>query len=220
MASRAVDSQHTLVAVPVMIRVSIPRASKMSCRSEEPGTNAPKRVLSTMESFACTLELRPQLEAVAAAAGGFVHRLAAVGRRKIGEPSRPLGDRSFVNQVPDENVEAARCADRGADPVDVRHDLPRLGNLDGGARLHESVLEVDDDVRGPRRIEMIKHVGAAPQCLHAIHHRRRNFDFMHAHLLYARASARWSRYRDGKQSSYVSSGRLKIRSFRETSFRC
>src|SRR5882672_5660005 len=103
-----------------MIRVSIPRASKMSCRSEEPGTNAPKRVLSTMESFACTLELRPQLEAVAAAAGGFVHRLAAVGRRKIGEPSRPLGDCSFVNQVPDENVEAARCADRGADPVGLR----------------------------------------------------------------------------------------------------
>jgi hypothetical protein len=73
---------------------------------------------------------------------------------------------------------------------DVRHDLPRLGNLDSGAELHESVLEVDDDVRGPRRIEMIKHVGAAPHCLNAIHHRRRNFDFMYAHLLYARASAR------------------------------
>src|SRR5258708_33449556 len=73
---------------------------------------------------------------------------------------------------------------------DVRHDLPRLGNLDRGAWLHESVLEVDDDVRGPRGIEMIKHVSAAPQCPHATHRRRRNFDFMHAHLLYARASAR------------------------------
>src|SRR5262249_38359265 len=86
--------------------------------------------------------------------------------------------------------EAARRADSGANPVDVRHDLPRLGNLDGGAWLHESVLEVDDDVRGPCRIETIKHVSTAPLCLHAIQHSRRNFDFMHAHLLYARASAR------------------------------
>ena len=37
---------------------------------------------------------------------------------------------------------------------------------------------------------MIKHVSAAPRCPHAIDHSRRNFDFMHAHLLYARASAR------------------------------
>src|SRR5262249_54626098 len=107
------------------------------------------------------LKLRPQLEAMAAAAKGFIQRLAALGRRKVGKPSRPLGDCCVVYQVPDENVEAARRADRRADPVDVCHDLPRLANLDSGAWLHESVLEVDDDVRGPHRIEMIKHVSAA-----------------------------------------------------------
>src|SRR5262249_9524731 len=136
------------------------------------------------------VKLRPQLEAMAAAAKGFIQRLAALGRRKVGEPSRPLGDCCVVYQVSDENIVATRRADRGADPVDVWHDLPRLGNLNSGAWLHESVLEVDDDVRGPRRIEMIKHVSAAPRCPHAIDHSRRNFDFMHAHLLYARSSAR------------------------------
>src|SRR3984957_19778184 len=54
MASRAVDSQQTLVAVPVMMSVSIPRACRISCNLEEPGTKAPKRVLSTIISVACT----------------------------------------------------------------------------------------------------------------------------------------------------------------------
>src|SRR5215470_18845181 len=70
---------------------------------------------------------------MAAAAKGFIQRLAALGRRKAGEPSRPLGDCCVVYQVSDENIEATRRADRGADPVDVWHDLPRLGNLESSS---------------------------------------------------------------------------------------
>jgi hypothetical protein len=61
-------------------------------------------------------------------------------------------------------------------------------------------------VRGPRRIEMIKHVGASPQCLHAIHHRRRIsilcmlISSMREHPLAG------FRYRSGRQSSDASCG--------------
>src|SRR5215470_20123627 len=65
------------------------------------------------EILSLHLKLRPQLEAMAAAAKGFIDRFSALGRRKVGEPSRPLCDCCVVNQVPDENVEATRRADSG-----------------------------------------------------------------------------------------------------------
>ena len=40
MASRAVDSQHTLVTVPVIRSVSSPRARSTSARSDEPWMKA------------------------------------------------------------------------------------------------------------------------------------------------------------------------------------
>src|SRR5262249_41042665 len=78
---------------------------------------------------------------------------------------------------------------------------------------------VDDDVRGPRWIETIKHGDAAPQRLHAIHHRRRNFDFMHAHLLYARASPRWVQLSRRKAIFRRFFRAAQNWSLRETSFR-
>src|SRR6266403_1451960 len=54
MASRAVDSTQTLVAVPVTIKVSIPRAASMASRLCDVRRNALKRYLGRTKSASST----------------------------------------------------------------------------------------------------------------------------------------------------------------------
>ena len=49
-ASRAEDSQHTLVTVPVISTVSKPRAASRAGSSDAPGRNALKRYFRTTSS--------------------------------------------------------------------------------------------------------------------------------------------------------------------------
>ena len=74
----------------------------------------------------------------------------------------------------------ASAADRVGDAVDVGHDLARLINAgEGDAGQHEAVLQVDDDQRGLRRIEIRVGMGRAPPLGDAIGDVLRNIDLVH-----------------------------------------
>src|SRR5215470_17212595 len=116
MASRAVDSQHTFVTVPVTRMVSSPRPRRISARSEEPWMKALKRFFSTMRSAARTSRLSqswcPLLPAV-----------SAVLRADHVEIDRPALQRVFREGGFDPHHAAAGLAHRLREAIDVGHDL-------------------------------------------------------------------------------------------------
>ena len=86
------------------------------------------------------------------------HRLAALRRGKVSEIARPAHLRLFVDQEADKDVDAAGGTHRLADVVDVRNDVARNRKLNDGSRLHEAVLQVDNDVGRSRRVKLVEDV--------------------------------------------------------------
>ena len=72
---------------------------------------------------------------------------------------KPHGPRLFGFRgdcVLDPHDRAAGRARRTREAVDVGHDLARLHDLGRLARRHETVLQIDDDQRGTRRIDIVE----------------------------------------------------------------
>src|SRR6201997_5321590 len=110
------------------------------------------------------------------------HRRAALGRGKIGEPARPAHLSLFVDKVSDKHVDAAGGAYRLADPVDVRNNLAGDRKLDRGARLHKTVLQVNDDVCGSRGNDITEHMEPIADALYAIQYVTGHLDLVHGDL--------------------------------------
>src|SRR6478609_3618114 len=133
-ASRAVDSQQMLVAVPAMMTVSIPAACSRSSRSLEPWINALKRRLMTCWSPGCT--------------SSACHSMAP-SSPSVSAPSmspRNSGDRNSM------------YADQ------VRGRIVAIRRVGGHPLLDPDVLHVDDDQGRLRRIQPVERMqlAAAP----------------------------------------------------------
>lgn len=74
----------------------------------------------------------------------------------------------FVDKVTDKHVDTAGGAHRLADPVDVRNDLACDRKFDGRARLHKTVLQVNDDVCGSRGNDIAEHMEPVAEAFYAI----------------------------------------------------
>ena len=162
-----------------MISVSMPRACRISCNCEEPGTNAPNRVLSTIRSSGFTSRPGHNAKPWQSRPNVSIMALAAFWGRKISEIARPGRLRLFVDQEADENVDTAGGAHRLGDVIDVGHDVACNRKLNRGSRLHKSVLQVDDDVGGSRRVELVEDVERVAQSFDAVEDFGRHFDLVH-----------------------------------------
>src|SRR5882762_11494983 len=83
-------------------------------------------------------------------------RRSTLGGIQVREPIRPTRLGIAVDRHAQEDIPAATTAHGGRDRIDVRDDLPGHRYFDRGARLHEAVLQVDDDVRGVPHIESLE----------------------------------------------------------------
>ena len=178
-ASRAVDSQQTLVAVPVMITVSMPAACSRSPRSLEPWISALKRRLMTCSVARLDVELVPERGAVRTL-GQRAQHVAQKLRRQELHVGRP-GARSIVAvDRPDPPHRAAGIAHRRRQPVDVGHDGLAIRRVGGHPLFYPDVLHVDDDQGRLRRVQPIDRVqlAAAPFC-HPGNHVGRKLDLVH-----------------------------------------
>src|SRR5271167_3124841 len=106
----------------------------------------------------------------------FNHGLAPLRRCEVGKPARPVYLDLFVDQVADEDVDAAGGAHRLAYFVDVWNDVPRNREFDGGPYLHEAILQIDDDMSRSRRVQLVEHVQRATESLDAVQNVGRDFD--------------------------------------------
>jgi len=107
------------------------------------------------------LEVRPQLVAECPF-GQRGDALVAQFRRRHLVGDRPLGEATLVMGHLDPEHAAAVAPHRRAEAVDRRHDVPRRRHRCKADRLvHESVLQVDHDERGARRVEFGEAVLAA-----------------------------------------------------------
>jgi hypothetical protein len=70
----------------------------------------------------------------------------------------------------------ARCT---GEAVDVRHDIARLRDLGRLARRHKAVLQIDDDKRGARRIEIVEGMQSAAPGQRPLDRPGWDFDFVH-----------------------------------------
>ena len=96
--------------------------------------------------------------AVAAVGEGRLHGFPASFTGHVGEPVGPCLFRGCVDGVLDVDDEPARGAQCGADAIDVGHDVARGRNLGGLSLGHESVLQIDHDMRGTRGIDVVENV--------------------------------------------------------------
>ncbi len=173
-ASRAVLSQHTLVIVPVMISVSIPRPRSMASRSEEFGRNALNRCLSTLRS--CGEDVELGIELVAERAGAQLKVALFRSRHHASLPLGQLEARIVADRVAQEHHEAAAQAKRACDRIDVRHDVARVRIRQHLAGRQEGVLQIDHDQRRRAGIQLVESAARFAE----LERPGWNFDLVHA----------------------------------------
>src|SRR6185312_12667670 len=80
----------------------------------------------------------------------------------------------------DPDDQTAGRADGSGETVHVGDDLARFGNFrEGDPRHHEAVLQIDDDQRGARRIEIFEYMLFAATLDDAVDNGLRNGNFVH-----------------------------------------
>ncbi len=84
--------------------------------------------------------------AESAGAERFDHAPPAFRRAEVFEEGGPGGDGGGIERILDVDHQPAGGAQRGADPVDVRHDLACRGDLGDLAWGHEAVLQIDHNM--------------------------------------------------------------------------
>ncbi len=128
------------------------------------------------------VELRPQREMVAVGTERGLHFVAAGAVEHGVVERRPTGQRAGVGHEPQVDNGAAGVAHRLGDSIDVRHDLARRRHFDRGARLHEAVLQVDDDMRGAARVEIGEHMPLRTEPGYAVQDGVRDVNRVHLDL--------------------------------------
>jgi len=114
--------------------------------------------------------------------------ILAHGRGAFGAPGggrdilhdRPFRQAGFIERVLDPKHGPAGGTGGGGQTIDVGHDIPR-GRTDGVADfvIHEGILQVDDDQRGPFRIEVGEDVLRATPSDDAFDNGKRKRDAIH-----------------------------------------
>jgi hypothetical protein len=161
LASRAELSQHTLVTVPVISTESKPRAQPVG---EVRGARQKPAVAVFLDGlvFRPDIEIGPQLMAEAAF-GKCRNALFAHRRCRDLESDRPIVEAAIVMRHLDPKHAAAGMPHGGGEAVDRRHDIARRGHHRMAHRVvHEGVLQIDHDERGPRRVEIGEAMLGAP----------------------------------------------------------
>src|SRR5215813_13628 len=87
---------------------------------------------------------------------GLPHSLPPLLAGEMAEPDRPRLFGLQGDRVLDPRHRAACRARSAGEAVHVRYDLARLRDLGRLARRHEAVLQINDDQRGARRIEILE----------------------------------------------------------------
>src|SRR5215472_7318951 len=128
-------------------------------------------------------ELRIEGMAEIARAKGLPHARPPFLAGEMAEPDRPRLFGLRRDRVLDPHDPAAGRARRPGEAVDVRHDLARLRHLGRLARRHEAVLQIDNDERGARRIEIIEGMQAAAAGQRPLDRPGWDFDLVHGPFL-------------------------------------
>ena len=204
MASRAELSQQTLVAVPVIKSVSMPRSRRRRSilrRTLDEGAVARLRHLRILRTNVVAV---PIGVTVAVDVHRRIAPLAALRSVQKFVVVRPAFAR-IARAVADPHDKTAAAPHLGGEPVDVRHDLARQRNFALMARLAEIILHVDHDQSGFARIDLVERVQLCrfgPSCGRGRPGRSRSCAFVHPQLVVLRACSgpMWHKFGSGSSA--------------------